>query len=55
MDGIQFSFGIGAFPFAFMGGVSHLYQTVLITELSLLQSFCSSLANASSIWKQTER
>ena len=39
MDGIQFSFGIGAFPFAFMGGVSHLYQTVLITELSLPQSF----------------
>ena len=24
MDGIQFSFGIGAFPFAMMGGVSFL-------------------------------
>lgn len=51
MDGIQFSFGIGAFPFAMMGGVS-IVNNLLSTQN--LRRYLSP-ANVSSVWEQTER
>ena len=39
MDGIQFSFGIGAFPFAMMGGVSSL-QYMVYTVHGVYSTWC---------------
>ena len=40
MDGIQFSFGIGAFPFAMMGGVSyHNHSSVAFVSCALSYNF----------------
>lgn len=38
MDGIQFSFGIGAFPFAMMGGVSIGNNFIVYTKLKKVSS-----------------
>lgn len=53
MDGIQFSFGIGAFPFAMMGGVScHILFIGSKTNAYLCLLFS---ANVSNVWEQAAK